>query len=117
MQADDSVVAQNIHETILEAMKALKELSEFRPRSKSQSSTSSSSGGAAGPGGSGASATHPITVPGRRHHHLVNLPPSQTGLLRRSRTDSLAAGAGTKCTPCRVRTASEGDGCRPLAHA
>ncbi|NXT44230.1 IRS2 protein, partial [Pelecanoides urinatrix] len=111
MQADDSVVAQNIHETILEAMKALKELSEFRPRSKSQSS-SSSSGGAAGPGGSGASATHPITVPGRRHHHLVNLPPSQTGLLRRSRTDSLAAGAGTKCTPCRVRTASEGDGCR-----
>ncbi|KAF1460114.1 Insulin receptor substrate 2, partial [Spheniscus demersus] len=111
MQADDSVVAQNIHETILEAMKALKELSEFRPRSKSQSS-SSSSGGAAGPGGGGASATHPITVPGRRHHHLVNLPPSQTGLLRRSRTDSLAAGAGTKCTPCRVRTASEGDGCR-----
>ncbi|NXJ97121.1 IRS2 protein, partial [Corythaixoides concolor] len=112
MQADDSVVAQNIHETILEAMKALKELSEFRPRSKSQSSSSSSSGGAAGPGGSGASATHPITVPGRRHHHLVNLPPSQTGLLRRSRTDSLAAGVGTKCTPCRVRTASEGDGCR-----
>ncbi|NXM85338.1 IRS2A protein, partial [Oenanthe oenanthe] len=112
MQADDSVVAQNIHETILEAMKALKELSEFRPRSKSQSSSSSSSGGAGGPGGSGASATHPITVPGRRHHHLVNLPPSQTGLLRRSRTDSLAAGAGSKCTPCRVRTASEGDGCR-----
>ncbi|NXW16128.1 IRS2 protein, partial [Circaetus pectoralis] len=111
MQADDSVVAQNIHETILEAMKALKELYAFRPRSKSQSSSSSSSGGAAGPGG-GASATHPITVPGRRHHHLVNLPPSQTGLLRRSRTDSLAAGAGSKCTPCRVRTASEGDGCR-----
>uniref|UniRef100_U3JKK5 Insulin receptor substrate 2 n=1 Tax=Ficedula albicollis TaxID=59894 RepID=U3JKK5_FICAL len=82
MQADDSVVAQNIHETILEAMKALKELSEFRPRSKSH----------------GASATHPITVPGRRHHHLVNLPPSQTGLLRRSRTDSLAAGAGSKAT-------------------
>ncbi|NWS40874.1 IRS2 protein, partial [Probosciger aterrimus] len=124
MQADDSVVAQNIHETILEAMKALKELSEFRPRSKSQSSTSSSSGGVAGPGGSGASATHPITVPGRRHHHLVNLPPSQTGLLRRSRTDSLAAGTGTKCTPCRVRTASEGDGCRssrsmsmPVSHS
>ncbi|XP_074846124.1 insulin receptor substrate 2 isoform X2 [Carettochelys insculpta] len=107
MQADDSVVAQNIHETILEAMKALKELSEFRPRSKSQSSSSSSSGGATAPG---ASATHPITVPGRRHHHLVNLPPSQTGLLRRSRTDSLAAGA--KGAPGRVRTASEGDGCR-----
>ncbi|XP_069739567.1 insulin receptor substrate 2 isoform X2 [Phaenicophaeus curvirostris] len=113
MQADDSVVAQNIHETILEAMKALKELSEFRPRSKSQSSSSSSSGGAAGSTGGGASATHPITVPGRRHHHhLVNLPPSQTGLLRRSRTDSLAAGAGSKGAPGRVRTASEGDGCR-----
>uniref|UniRef100_A0A8C8RRP1 Insulin receptor substrate 2 n=1 Tax=Pelusios castaneus TaxID=367368 RepID=A0A8C8RRP1_9SAUR len=112
MQADDSVVAQNIHETILEAMKALKELSEFRPRSKSQSSSSSSSGGAAGPGGLGTSSTHPITVPGRRHHHLVNLPPSQTGLLRRSRTESLAAGAGTKGSPGRVRTASEGDGCR-----
>ncbi|XP_019385213.1 PREDICTED: insulin receptor substrate 2 isoform X2 [Crocodylus porosus] len=110
MQADDSVVAQNIHETILEAMKALKELSEFRPRSKSQSSSSSSSSG----GGGGASATHPITVPGGRrhhHHHLVNLPPSQTGLLRRSRTDSLAAGSA-KAMPCRVRTASEGDGCR-----
>ncbi|XP_019467578.1 insulin receptor substrate 2, partial [Meleagris gallopavo] len=34
MQADDSVVAQNIHETILEAMKALKELSEFRPAAR-----------------------------------------------------------------------------------
>uniref|UniRef100_A0A8C6TIK9 Insulin receptor substrate 2b n=1 Tax=Neogobius melanostomus TaxID=47308 RepID=A0A8C6TIK9_9GOBI len=49
MQADDSVVAQNIHETILEAMKAMKELSEFRPRSKSQSS-----------------GTKPISVPTRR---------------------------------------------------
>lgn len=98
MQADDSVVAQNIHETILEAMKALKELFEFRPRSKSQSS--------------GSSATHPISVPGaRRHHHLVNLPPSQTGLVRRSRTDSLAATPpAAKCSSCRVRTASEGDG-------
>ncbi|XP_025118365.1 insulin receptor substrate 2 isoform X1 [Bubalus bubalis] len=98
MQADDSVVAQNIHETILEAMKALKELFEFRPRSKSQSS--------------GSSATHPISVPGaRRHHHLVNLPPSQTGLVRRSRTDSLAATPpAAKCSACRVRTASEGDG-------
>ncbi|XP_037655919.1 insulin receptor substrate 2 isoform X2 [Choloepus didactylus] len=123
MQADDSVVAQNIHETILEAMKALKELFEFRPRSKSQSS--------------GCSSTHPISVPGaRRHHHLVNLPPSQTGLVRRSRTDSLAAtppaavsasaAAGPKCSSCRVRTASEGDGsagaagsggCRPMSVA
>ncbi|KAM6177868.1 insulin receptor substrate 2 isoform 1-T1 [Rhynchocyon petersi] len=124
MQADDSVVAQNIHETILEAMKALKELFEFRPRSKSQSS--------------GSSSTHPISVPGaRRHHHLIHLPPSQTGLVRRSRTDSLAAtppaaasataAAGAKCNSCRVRTASEGDGsagaagggggCRPVSVA
>ncbi|XP_049634050.1 insulin receptor substrate 2 [Suncus etruscus] len=96
MQADDSVVAQHIHETILEAMKALKELFEFRPRSKSQSS-----------------ATHPISVPGARrhhHHHLVQLPPSQTGLVRRSRTDSLAATPpAAKCASCRARTASEGE--------
>ncbi|KAM6893004.1 insulin receptor substrate 2-like [Lycodopsis pacificus] len=92
MQAEDSVVAQNIHETILEAMKAMKELSEFRPRSKSQSAS-----------------TNPISVPTRRN--LNNLPPSQTGLVRRSRTDSMAAmSPGRKFTSCRVRTASEGDG-------
>ncbi|KAK6487055.1 insulin receptor substrate 2 [Huso huso] len=92
MQADDSVVAQNIHETILEAMKAMKELSEFRPRSKSQSS-----------------GTNPISVPTRRH--LNNLPPSQTGLTRRSRTDSMAATSpANKLSSCRIRTASEGDG-------
>lgn len=92
MQADDSVVAQNIHETILEAMKAMKELSEFRPRSKSQSS-----------------GTNPISVPSRRH--LNNLPPRQTGLPRRSRTDSMAATSPvSKCSSCRLRTASEGDG-------
>ncbi|XP_017325894.1 insulin receptor substrate 2 [Ictalurus punctatus] len=93
MQADDSVVAQNIHETILEAMKAMKELMcEFRPRSKSQSS-----------------GTNPISVPARRH--LNHLPPSQTGLLRRSRTDSAAASSpGAKFTSCRMRAASEGDG-------
>ncbi|XP_075870687.1 insulin receptor substrate 2 [Nelusetta ayraudi] len=99
MQADDSVVAQNIHETILEAMKAMKELSEFRPRSKSQSS-----------------GTNPISVPTRRH--LNNLPPSQTGLARRSRTDSLAATSPvSKFSSCRIRTASEGDGtmARPLS--
>ncbi|MEE6470719.1 hypothetical protein FKM82_009043 [Ascaphus truei] len=95
MQADDSVVAQSIHETILEAMRAMRELAEFRPRSKSQSSSS-----------------NPISVPGRRHHHLNQLPPSQTGLARRTRTDfpppcssvSLAANASL-----RLRTASEGD--------
>ncbi|XP_017265765.1 insulin receptor substrate 2 isoform X1 [Kryptolebias marmoratus] len=99
MQADDSVVAQNIHETILEAMKAMKELSEFRPRSKSQSSS-----------------TNPISVPTRRH--LNNLPPSQIGLPRRSRTDSTAATSPvSKCSSCRIRTASEGDGTmtRPLS--
>ncbi|XP_072293325.1 insulin receptor substrate 2-like [Eucyclogobius newberryi] len=92
MQAEDLVVAQNIHETILEAMKAMKELSEFRPRSKSQSAS-----------------TNPISVPTRRN--LNNLPPSQTGLVRRSRTDSMAAmSPGRKFTSCRVRTSSEGDG-------
>uniref|UniRef100_A0AAY5K7E6 Insulin receptor substrate 2 n=1 Tax=Esox lucius TaxID=8010 RepID=A0AAY5K7E6_ESOLU len=101
MQADDSVVAQNIHETILEAMKAMKELSEFRPRSKSQSS-----------------GTNPISVPTRRHHN--NLPPSQTGLQRRSRTDSMATTSPvSKFThsSCRIRTASEGDGtmARPMS--
>lgn len=99
MQADDSVVAQNIHETILEAMKALKELSEFRPRSKSQSS-----------------GTNPISVPTRRH--LNHLPPSQTGLTRRSRTDSMAMTSPvSRFSSCRIRTASEGDGtmARPLS--
>lgn len=99
MQADDSVVAQNIHETILEAMKAMKELSEFRPRSKSQSS-----------------GTNPISVPTRRH--LNNLPPSQIGLPRRSRTDSMAATSPvSKFSSCRIRTASEGDGTmiRPMS--
>lgn len=99
MQVEDSVVAQNIHETILRAMKAMKELSEFRPRSKSQSAS-----------------TNPISVPMRRN--LNNLPPSQTGLVRRSRTDSMAATSpGRKFTSCRVRTASEGDGnvTRPMS--
>ncbi|XP_053140541.1 insulin receptor substrate 2 [Hemicordylus capensis] len=111
MQADDSVVAQNIHETILEAMKALRELAEFRPRSKSQSSSSSSSGGAPAAGaGFVAMCSRPISVPGRRHHHPLMLPPSQTGLLRRSRTDTLAVAGGS--INSRARTASEGDGCR-----
>ncbi|KAL8173242.1 UNVERIFIED_CONTAM: hypothetical protein K2H54_042920 [Gekko kuhli] len=126
MQADDAVVAQNIHETILEAMKALRELAEFRPRSKSQSSSSSSSsGGAAVAGGFSAVGSRPISVPGRRHHHhhhhppppppLGALPPSQTGILRRSRTDTLAAAGGGGNgggNSSRARTASEGDGGR-----
>ncbi|XP_018427769.1 PREDICTED: insulin receptor substrate 1-like, partial [Nanorana parkeri] len=73
MQVDDSVVAQNMHETILEAMKSLSE--EFRPRTKSQSLSST-----------------PITVPSRRH--LPNPPPpSQVGLSRRSRIEVSADGS------------------------
>uniref|UniRef100_A0A8C7E2Y0 Insulin receptor substrate 4 n=1 Tax=Naja naja TaxID=35670 RepID=A0A8C7E2Y0_NAJNA len=68
MQVDDSVVAQNMHETFLETMKALKAFSEFRPRSKSQSS-------------GGGSSTNPISFITTRRH-LGNLPPSQTGLQR-----------------------------------
>uniref|UniRef100_A0A8C6WT06 IRS-type PTB domain-containing protein n=1 Tax=Neogobius melanostomus TaxID=47308 RepID=A0A8C6WT06_9GOBI len=71
MQVDDSVVAQNMHETILETMKALKAFAEFRPRSKSQSSGS-----------------NPMPFITTRRH-LGNLPPSQTGLQRRSRTESV----------------------------
>lgn len=63
-----------MHETLLEAMKALSE--EFRQRSKSQSNS--------GPGG-GATASNPISVPSRRHH--PNPPPSQVGFTRRPRTE------------------------------
>ncbi|KAI4897048.1 hypothetical protein NFI96_011396, partial [Prochilodus magdalenae] len=75
MQVEDSVVAQNMHETLLEAMKALSE--EFRQRSKSQS--------AAAGGGGGTTASNPISVPSRRHH--PNPPPSQVGFIRRPRTE------------------------------
>ncbi|XP_029975467.1 insulin receptor substrate 1-B [Salarias fasciatus] len=81
MQVDDSVVAQNMHETLLEAMKALSE--EFRQRSKSQSNS--------GPGG-GATASNPISVPSRRHH--PNPPPSQVGFTRRPRTEPPAGANG-----------------------
>ncbi|XP_067103109.1 insulin receptor substrate 1-B [Osmerus mordax] len=102
MQVDDSVVAQNMHETILEAMKAMSE--EFRPRSKSQSSSNCS---------------NPITVPLRRHHHN-NPPPSQVGLGRRSRTESVTATSpvGPKHSQSfRVRASSDGEGTmsRPLS--
>lgn len=86
MQVEDSVVAQNMHETLLEAMKALSE--EFRQRSKSQSSTAG--------GGGGATASNPISVPSRRHH--PNPPPSQVGFIRRPRTEppgATGAGGGT----------------------
>ncbi|KAI5625841.1 insulin receptor substrate 1-B isoform X3 [Silurus asotus] len=82
MQVEDSVVAQNMHETLLEAMKALSE--EFRQRSKSQSTT-------AGAGG-GATASNPISVPSRRHHQ--NPPPSQVGFIRRPRTEPPGATGG-----------------------
>ncbi|XP_012693373.1 insulin receptor substrate 1-B isoform X2 [Clupea harengus] len=97
MQVDDSVVAQNMHETILEAMKAMSE--EFRPRSKSQSSSSHCS--------------NPISVPVRRHHHN-NPPPSQVGMGRRSRAESVTAtspaGAGKHSHSFRVRASSDGEG-------
>lgn len=103
---DDSVVAQNMHETLLEAMKALSE--EFRQRSKSQSNS--------GPGG-GATASNPISVPSRRHH--PNPPPSQVGFTRRPRTEPPGAngGAGVNSASAsptprhsfpRSRTASDG---------
>nr|AAC60050.1 insulin receptor substrate 1 [Gallus gallus] len=97
MQVDDSVVAQNMHETILEAMRAMSE--EFRPRSKSQSSSNCS---------------NPISVPLRRHH-INNPPPSQVGLSRRSRTESVTAtspagGVGGKPSSFRVRESSDGEG-------
>ncbi|XP_070615526.1 insulin receptor substrate 4 [Erythrolamprus reginae] len=99
MQVDDSVVAQNMHETFLETMKALKAFSEFRPRSKSQSS-------------GGGSSTNPISFITTRRH-LGNLPPSQTGLQRRSRTESVTGGTPpiTKTSSAyRFRTSSEGEG-------
>ncbi|NXG70493.1 IRS2A protein, partial [Baryphthengus martii] len=99
MQVDDSVVAQNMHETFLETMKALKAFAEFRPRSKSQSSG----------GGSG---TNPISFITTRRH-LGNLPPSQTGLQRRPRTENAAGGTPptTKSSNSyRFRTSSEGEG-------
>ncbi|KAM9184064.1 LOW QUALITY PROTEIN: insulin receptor substrate 1 [Mergus octosetaceus] len=102
MQVDDSVVAQNMHETILEAMRAMSE--EFRPRSKSQSSSNCS---------------NPISVPLRSRHHINNPPPSQVGLSRRSRTESVTAtspagggggGTGGKPSSFRVRASSDGEG-------
>ncbi|XP_056393665.1 insulin receptor substrate 4 [Hyla sarda] len=93
MQVDDCVVAQNMHETFLETMKALKAYSEFRPRSKSQSS-----------------GTNPISFITTRRY-LGNLPPSQTGLQRRSRTESVAGTPPTtKNNAYRFRTSSEGEG-------
>uniref|UniRef100_A0A8D2MXW2 Insulin receptor substrate 1 n=1 Tax=Zonotrichia albicollis TaxID=44394 RepID=A0A8D2MXW2_ZONAL len=63
MQVDDSVVAQNMHETILEAMRAMSE--EFRPRSKSQSSSNCS---------------NPISLEGASLPISLPLPHSSTGV-------------------------------------
>ncbi|KAJ1197538.1 hypothetical protein NDU88_001395 [Pleurodeles waltl] len=94
MQVDDSVVAQSMHETFLDTMKALKAFADFRPRSKSQSSGS-----------------NPISFISSRRT-LGNLPPSQTGLQRRSRTESLAGTPPTSkgSSAYRFRTSSEGEG-------
>ncbi|XP_016143454.1 insulin receptor substrate 1-B isoform X2 [Sinocyclocheilus grahami] len=103
MQVEDSVVAQNMHETLLEAMKALSE--EFRQRSKSQSA-------ATGAGG-GTTASNPISVPSRRHH--PNPPPSQVGFTRRPRTEPPGTTGGCNSTSptsrhsfARTRTSSDG---------
>ncbi|GCC40461.1 hypothetical protein chiPu_0024068, partial [Chiloscyllium punctatum] len=82
MQVDDSVLAQNMHETILEAMKAMSE--EFRLRSKSQSS-----------------GTNPISVPPRRHHP----PPSRVGLVARR---GAPTSPGQAPGPARTRTPGDG---------
>ncbi|XP_061620120.1 insulin receptor substrate 2-B [Phyllopteryx taeniolatus] len=96
MQVDDSVVAQKMHETILETMKALKAFAEFRPRSKSQSSGS-----------------NPMPFITTRRH-LSNLPPSQTGLQRRSRMESVVgtppSSKSSGASGYRFRTSSEGEG-------
>ncbi|GAA6084642.1 insulin receptor substrate 2-B isoform X1 [Tachysurus ichikawai] len=103
VQVEDSVVAQNMHETILDTMKALKAFPDFRPRSKSQSSGS-----------------NPIPFITTRRH-FGNLPPSQTGLQRASRTDSVTgispAGKSKSMIGHRYRTSSEGEGTsdRPLS--
>ncbi|XP_005999865.2 insulin receptor substrate 1-B isoform X2 [Latimeria chalumnae] len=89
MQVEDSVVAQNMHETILEAMKAMSE--EFRLRNKSQSLSS-----------------NPISVPSRRHH--ANPPPSQVGFSRRSRSETVNTSPAPKHNFQRVRTCSDGNG-------
>ncbi|XP_057712213.1 insulin receptor substrate 2-A isoform X1 [Corythoichthys intestinalis] len=96
MQVDDSVVAQKMHETILDTMKALKAFAELRPRSKSQSSGS-----------------NPVSFITTRRH-LSNLPPSQTGLQRRSRMESLVgtppSSKSSGSSGYRFRTSSEGEG-------
>ncbi|XP_067409979.1 insulin receptor substrate 1-like [Emydura macquarii macquarii] len=67
MQVEDLVVAQNIHETILEAMKALSEEGRLRGRSQSLASA-------------------PITVPARRRP-AATPPPGQVGSGRRMGAD------------------------------
>ncbi|XP_051824322.1 insulin receptor substrate 4 [Antechinus flavipes] len=92
MQVEDSVVAQHMHETFLETMKALKAFTDFRPRSKSQSSC-----------------TNPISFLSTRRH-LGYLQPC-LGMSRRSRTDSMASTPPScKSGTYRFRTSSEGEG-------
>ncbi|XP_051534266.1 insulin receptor substrate 2-B-like isoform X2 [Myxocyprinus asiaticus] len=101
VQVEDSVVAQNMHETILDTMKALKAFPDFRPRSKSQSS--------------GSNPIPFITT----CQHLGKLPPSQTGLQRPSRTDSVMGtpptGKSKGGRGQRYRTSSEGEGTQDRA--
>ncbi|XP_072349312.1 LOW QUALITY PROTEIN: insulin receptor substrate 1-B-like [Scyliorhinus torazame] len=90
MQVEDPAVAQNMHETILEAMKAMSE--EFRLRGKSQSSSS-----------------NPISVPLRRHHQ-ANPPPCQVGFSGRR---GGATSPGQRYSFARARTASDGGAAIP----
>ncbi|KAK6305665.1 hypothetical protein J4Q44_G00244450 [Coregonus suidteri] len=74
VESGDPVVAQNMHETILEAMRALRAIPDFRPRSKSQSFPS-----------------NPCAVVNTRRQHHGNLPPSQNGLQRSTRTETVVS--------------------------
>ncbi|XP_055791482.1 insulin receptor substrate 2-B-like [Salvelinus fontinalis] len=74
VESGDPVVAQNMHETILEAMRALRAIPDFRPRSKSQSFPS-----------------NPCAVVTTRRQHHGNLPPSLTGLQRSIRVETVVS--------------------------
>ncbi|XP_029476830.2 insulin receptor substrate 2-B-like [Oncorhynchus nerka] len=76
VESGDPVVAQNMHETILEAMRALRAIPDFRPRSKSQSFPS-----------------NPCAVVTTRRQHHGNLPPSLTGLQRSIRVETVVSKA------------------------
>ncbi|KAJ7996377.1 hypothetical protein DPEC_G00236460 [Dallia pectoralis] len=85
MQVDsgDPLQAQNIHETILEAMRALRAIPDFRQRSASQSYPS-----------------NPYAAVLTRRHPHGNLPPSQTGLWCTSKAGSVREQSSKKREEC-----------------